>query len=166
MTNASLYATRHIARSAAIAIAALCALPLGACAPTVATHGHRLDDDALAQVRPGRSTRQQVAQLLGSPSSLSTFDDSAWYYVSQTTERRSFYQAEVVEQEVVTITFDATGVVDAVDRRDLDDAREIELVERETATAGNELSVLEQFIGNVGRFNLPRDTVPGGGGPP
>lgn len=135
--------------------AAAVASTLVACSPTVATHGHRLDDEVLAQIQPGVTPREQVARLLGSPSSLSTFDDSAWYYVSQRTERKSFYQEEVVAQEVVTIRFDQQGTVDEVIRADLADAREIEVVERQTPTAGNELSVLEQFIGNVGRFNTP-----------
>ena len=39
----------------------------------------------------------------------------------------------------------------------MDDANEVVLVERETPTSGSELSVIEQFIGNIGRFNLPRD---------
>ena len=132
-------------------------LALGACSPTVRTHGHRLDDPALAQITPGQTSREQVAQLLGSPSALSTFDDSAWYYVSQRTERRSFYQKDVVEQKVVTISFDDQGLVSDVDQHDLDQARAIEPVERITPTEGNELSLFEQFVGNVGRFNLPRE---------
>ena len=128
---------------------------LAACSPTVATHGHRIDDEALARIQPGLTSRNEVLGLLGSPSSLSTFDDGSWYYVSQRTERKSFYQADVVDQQVVTISFDDTGTVETVEQVDLADAREIELVDRETPTEGNELSVLEQFIGNVGRFNLP-----------
>jgi outer membrane protein assembly factor BamE (lipoprotein component of BamABCDE complex) len=133
------------------------ATALAACSPTVANHGHRLDEEAVAQIRPGLTSREEVARLLGSPSSLSTFDDSAWYYVSQRTERRSFYQEKVVEQQVVTISFDQQGTVAGVSWDDLTDAREIEVVERETPTAGNELSILEQFVGNVGRFNVPAD---------
>lgn len=132
-------------------------LVLGACSPIVRTHGHRLDDPALAQITPGQTSREQVAQLLGSPSALSTFDDSAWYYVSQRTERRSFYQKDVVEQKVVTISFDDQGLVEDVDEHDLDQARQIEPVARVTPTEGNELSLFEQFVGNVGRFNVPRD---------
>lgn len=141
-------------RRAWITILALL-LTAGACSPTVSTHGHRIDEDILAQIEPGQTSRDQVESLLGSPSSRSTFDDGSWYYVSQRTERKSFYQENLVDQQVVTITFDPSGVVEAVDRNALDDARQIQPVERETPTEGNELSLLEQFIGNVGRFNLP-----------
>ncbi|HYZ25824.1 MAG TPA: outer membrane protein assembly factor BamE [Geminicoccaceae bacterium] len=132
-------------------------LALIACTPQISNHGYRLDEAAFAQVEPGRTTREQVLQLLGSPSSLTTFDGSVWYYVSQRTERMSFYQEEVVNQDVVSITFDDLGTVTQVDRHGLDQANEVSLVDRETPTSGSELSVLEQFIGNIGRFNPPAD---------
>jgi len=151
---------RPVARPSAWAsLIAIGSLSLGllACSPMVRTHGHVLDEDALARIEPGRTSRDQVARLLGSPSSRGTFDDSAWYYVSQRTERHSFYQEQVVEQNVVAITFDQRGTVRDVTRRDLDDARDVDLVARETPTVGNELTFVEQLIGNLGRFNLPDD---------
>lgn len=132
-----------------------------ACSPIVSTHGHRLDDAALGQIQPGRTTRDQVAQLLGSPSATTTFGDDAWYYVSQRSERFSFYQEQIVEQNVVSITFDERGTVRAVERHGLEQAHDVQLVGRTTPTTGNELTVIEQFIGNLGRFNVPREE--GGG---
>jgi outer membrane protein assembly factor BamE (lipoprotein component of BamABCDE complex) len=132
-------------------------LALIACTAQVSYHGYRLDEAAFAQVVPGRTSREQVLQLLGSPSSLATFDGSVWYYVSQRTERMSFYQEEVVNQDVVAIAFDDLGTVTQVDRHGLDRAQEVSLVDRETPTSGSELSVFEQFIGNIGRFNPPVD---------
>jgi outer membrane protein assembly factor BamE (lipoprotein component of BamABCDE complex) len=135
--------------------ALIATLSLPACAPTITTHGHRFDAAALAQVEPGRSSQRDVTQLLGSPSSLATFDDRTWYYISQRIERHSFYYSTVVSQDVVAIVFDDQGTVSQIDRHGLDSARDIDLVARETPTAGNELSVIEQFLGNIGRFNPP-----------
>jgi outer membrane protein assembly factor BamE (lipoprotein component of BamABCDE complex) len=133
--------------------ALLASLALLGCIPQVSNHGYRLDEAALAQVEPGRTSRDEVLQLLGSPSAVTTFDGSVWYYVGQRTERMSFYQEEVVNQDVVAIAFDDAGTVSQVDRHGLDQAHEVSLVERETPTAGSELTVFEQFIGNIGRFN-------------
>ncbi len=135
------------------ALLTLVALPLAACAPEISTHGYRLDEATLAQLEPGLTTRDQALQLLGSPSSVATFDDRVWYYVTQRTERRSFYQEQVVDQQVVAVTFDDRDRISSIDQHGIDDAREIELVSRETPTSGNELNVFEQFIGNIGRFN-------------
>jgi len=135
----------------------LAALALSACIPQVSNHGYRLDEAALAQVEAGRTSREQVLQLLGSPSSLTTFDGSVWYYVGQRTERLSFYQEQVVDQSVVAIAFDDLGTVSSIERHGLDRAQEVSLVDRETPTSGTELSVFEQFVGNIGRFNPPAD---------
>jgi outer membrane protein assembly factor BamE (lipoprotein component of BamABCDE complex) len=135
------------------ALLALLMLPAAACTPEVSTHGYRLDQAALARLEPGSTTRDETLQLLGSPSSVATFDDRVWYYVTQRTERRSFYQEEVVEQQVVAVIFDERGLLSSIDQHDMGDAREIDLVSRETPTSGNELNIFEQFIGNIGRFN-------------
>jgi outer membrane protein assembly factor BamE (lipoprotein component of BamABCDE complex) len=127
------------------------------CVPQVTNHGYRFDEAALAQVEPGRTTRDEVQQLLGSPSSIATFDGAVWYYVSQRTERMSFYQEDVVNQDVVSFTFDDFGTVRSVDRHGLERAHEVSMVDRETPTSGSELNAFEQFIGNIGRFNPPAD---------
>ncbi|HEX2477811.1 MAG TPA: outer membrane protein assembly factor BamE [Geminicoccaceae bacterium] len=132
-------------------------LSVGACVPQVSNHGYRLDEAALAQIEPGRTTRDEVLQLLGSPSTLTTFDGSVWYYVSQRTERMSFYQEDVVNRDVLSVTFDELGAVAQIDRHGLEQGHEVNLVGRETPTAGSELTALEQFIGNIGRFNPPAD---------
>ncbi len=133
---------------------ALLALPvLPGCTPTVETHGHSLDDAQIAKIKPGSSSRQEVLQLMGSPSSLSTFDDKAWYYVSQRTEKTSFYQQDVVDQEVVSVTFDEAGRVAGIDRHGLDQVAAIDPVDRVTPTAGSSPSIFKQLIGNIGRFS-------------
>ena len=148
---------RPTGRRAGIWSGVLAAIALVACVPQVSNHGYRLDEAALAQIEPGRTTRDQVLQMLGSPSALTTFDGSVWYYVSQRTERMSFYQEDVVNQDVVAIAFDDVGTVASVDRHGLEQAQEVSLVDRETPTAGSELTAFEQFIGNIGRFNPPAD---------
>jgi outer membrane protein assembly factor BamE (lipoprotein component of BamABCDE complex) len=132
-------------------------LSVVACSPDISTHGHRFDAAALARVEPGNSSQDDVMNLLGSPSALATFDDRTWYYISQRTEQHSFYFSTVVSQDVVAIVFDDQGTVSAINRNGLDSAMDVDLVDRETPTAGNELTVLEQFLGNIGRFNPPAE---------
>jgi len=133
-------------------MAVLSSLAFTACTPTVATHGHTFDEAAIAQIEPGRSSQQEVMQLLGSPSSLASFDGEVWYYVSQRTEKISFYQEDVVGQDVIAIAFDEQGVVDEVDRHGLEQTAAVEPVDRVTPTAGEAPSIFEQLIGNIGRF--------------
>lgn len=143
-----------------LVIAILAPAVLLGCSPTVETHGHSLDEAQIAKIKPGSSSRQEVLQLMGSPSSLSTFDDKAWYYVSQRTEKKSFYQKDVVDQEVVTVTFDEEGRVAGIDRHGLDQVAAIDPVDRVTPTAGSSPSIIKQLIGNIGRFSTGNDVDP------
>ncbi|MEM7043935.1 MAG: outer membrane protein assembly factor BamE [Pseudomonadota bacterium] len=147
-------------RALGLAIALVAAPLLAGCTPTVETHGHSLDEDQLSKIQLGSTSRQEVLQLMGSPSALSTFDDAAWYYVSQRTEKTSFYQKNVVDQEVVTVTFDENDRVTAVDRHGLEQVASINPVDRVTPTAGSSPSIWKQLIGNIGRFSGSSGTDP------
>jgi len=151
----------HGAASALAATLLISSVLLG-CTPTIETHGHSLEEAQIAKITPGSTSRQEVLQLMGSPSSLSTFDDAAWYYVSQRTEKRSFYQKGVVDQEVLAISFNQQGLVTAINRSGLDQVASIDPVDRVTPTSGSSPSIVEQLISNIGRFS----NAPGGASDP
>lgn len=131
---------------------------LGACAPIVRSKGHVLDEDAIGSIEVGAATQDDVYVALGSPSSVNAFGDTTWYYVSARTERTAFFQDELKDQQVVAIVFDDAGTVAAIDRYGLEDGWKLALVERETPTYGKSLGVLQQLIGNVGRFTTDEGT--------
>src|SRR5262245_59540882 len=81
------------------------ALGLGACTPVINNNGFVMDEDALQQIRPGGQTREQVSQMLGSPSSVAVFDDQTWLYIHRRTSQRAFLDPQVLEQDVIAITF-------------------------------------------------------------
>jgi outer membrane protein assembly factor BamE (lipoprotein component of BamABCDE complex) len=139
--------------SAAPLLALALGLGTAACSPIVHTRGHMVDSERLAQVRAGQSTADDVLRILGTPTSVGTFDTRSWYYIGQVTERTAFFEPEVVERRVVAIRFESNGVVKEI--RDIDKAQgqELEVVDRATPTAGHEMGLLEQLLGNVGKFN-------------
>jgi outer membrane protein assembly factor BamE (lipoprotein component of BamABCDE complex) len=136
----------------ALTIAALLTLS-AACAPMTETRGYVPDDVLLGELRPGVHDRNSVASLLGSPSSVGTFDSATWYYITRRTEQLAFFAEEVVDQQVVAVDFDDKGVLTGVRRFTLEDANQIQLVERTTPSRGKELTVLQQIFGNIGRFS-------------
>ncbi len=125
---------------------------LAACSPTVAMRGNLVEDRRLAQVEVGRSTAAEVMETLGTPSTVATFDPTTWYYIGQRTEQTAFFQPEVVERRVVVVRFDDNGVLQEMQELGVEDARDIELVDRQTPTLGREMGFLEQMVGNLGRF--------------
>jgi outer membrane protein assembly factor BamE (lipoprotein component of BamABCDE complex) len=128
---------------------------LAGCSPTVDQRGNLPDPVKLAEIQPGVTTKDGIAQLLGTPSSVSTFNDKTWYYISRRTEQVAFWDPTVLDQEVVVVAFDDSGVVRDVGRRTLADGQAIEPSARETPAPGHELTFIEQLIGNVGRFSAP-----------
>jgi outer membrane protein assembly factor BamE (lipoprotein component of BamABCDE complex) len=154
---------------AVLTVPILLVFVLGAsgCAPRVHNQGHEVDPERLAQVEPGKTNRDQVLEILGSPSNNSTFGPEIWYYVSQQVHSTLFFRPEVNDRKVVAVEFDAEGVVTAVNTIGLADGRKVQPVERVTPTSGHEMTVLEQVLGNFGRFSRkPTGPQPGAGVPP
>ena len=132
--------------------AATFSFSLTACSPAIDQRGNMPDPELISQITPGVATRNDIEILLGSPSSTATFGNDTWYYIAARVETLAFYEPTVREQQVVAVDFDETGTVTAVRRYGLDDAREIEPVERTTPTSGKKLTILQQLVGNFGRF--------------
>ncbi len=95
----------------------------------------------------------QVAEILGSPSNISTFDQETWYYVSMRTETTAFFEPDVMTRQVVILRFDKAGTLADVRTIGLEEGRDVLPVERETPTSGNEMTIIEQILGNLGKFN-------------
>jgi len=132
---------------------AFVATGLAACAATVDQRGNLPAPEKLAQIQPGTTTREQVVKILGTPSSTGVFDDKNWYYISRRTKQVSFFDPDVLDQQVYIVNFDGAGVVRGVDHKDLKDGRDIEPAPGATPAPGRELTFLEQVLGNIGRFN-------------
>ena len=133
------------------------------CATSVDQRGNLPSQDKIAEVHPGSTTKDEVIKILGSPSSVSIFNDKSWYYISRRTEQFSFFDPDVVDQQVYVVNFDNQDVVKAVDHKGLEDGKEIIPVARVTPAPGRELSFLEQLIGNLGKFNSAAGGSSGGG---
>jgi outer membrane protein assembly factor BamE (lipoprotein component of BamABCDE complex) len=137
---------------------------LSACSPTIDTRGNLPDSDTVLQVQPGIDDRTQVAKLLGSPSTLATFNDKTWYYISKKTSRIAFWDPDVLDQEVLMVKFDDAGIVSDMKVYGLEDAHAVTPDPNETPTSGRELTILQQLLGNLGRFGGNAGSIfsPGG----
>ncbi len=123
-----------------------------ACTPTQATRGNIVEDYRMAEIVPGVSTRTSVLQSLGSPTTQAPFDENVWYYIGQKTEKTGIFDPKVVEKKVVVVAFNNEGIVDTIEEVQAEDV-DVPHVRRKTPTSGNEITVLQQLLGNVGRFN-------------
>lgn len=133
-------------------LAGALSLGLGACGQSIAVRGNLPTPEDVSKINPGVHSRIDIANLLGSPSTISTFEDSKWYYIGQKTTAFAFFEPEVLERKVVVVSFDDKGIVAATKTYTLEDSQEIDPVDRVTPTEGREITILQQLIGNLGRF--------------
>lgn len=126
---------------------------LAACQATVDQRGNLPPADAIGQIKPGTTDRATVTRLIGSPSSVASFDPNTWYYISAKSKELAFFRPEIMDQQVVVITFDKDGVVSDMRKLTQDQGATIQPVSRTTPAPGKELSFIEQLLGNFGRFN-------------
>lgn len=136
---------------------------LSACSPNLNSHGNIPDVELVKSIRIGISNRDQVSAMLGTPSAVATFDKEAWYYVGSRTSQIAFWEPDLLERKVLVVRFDKKGVVQQVERLDKQDGRDVQVVDRKTPTRGKELTVLEQLLGNVGKFSGPESDDGGAG---
>ncbi|MGH7061726.1 MAG: outer membrane protein assembly factor BamE [Stellaceae bacterium] len=148
--------------------APIAAVAIAGCAPSVEQRGNLPPPDAVAEIHPGKTTKDEVVKILGTPSSVGIFDDKSWYYISKRTKQVAFFLPDTTDQQVFVVDFDKNGVVSAVDHKGLKDAEVITPAPGATPAPGRELTFLEQILGNLGRFNggggSPASTGSGGGG--
>lgn len=151
---AALDMTRYISRRAARTAlwVAFAAGILTGCAETVHTRGNLPDPTVVAQIAPGKQTREQITQMLGTPSTVATFEQETWFYIGGRVKTKAFFNPEVLERKILAIRFDKSGKVAEINSIDATKIEKVELVARETPTKGRELTFLQQIIGNIGRF--------------
>lgn len=143
----------------ALLMSAAVALAIGACKPMVEYRGNDPDNDKVADIKPGQSTKVQVTRLLGSPTTVSPLDQQTWYYISRKEEQFAFLKPTVKAQNIVEISFDSAGVVRGIKHYSLEDAKKVRYVARTTPTQIEEPSLLRSLYdllitGPVNRSNV------------
>ena len=129
---------------------------LASCATIVDQRGFAPTPGSIEKLDVGSQSREDVVRLIGSPSTVGTFNPNVWYYISQKQETYAFFKPVMLEQNVMQLSFNDSGRLQGIKKYELADGKDIDMVSRITPTAGKELTVLEQIMGNVGRFSGPR----------
>ena len=135
-----------------ILAAGVVVLALSACESRLDTRGNLLDPELVVEITPGEQNRDEVVAILGSPSSITPFGSDTWYYISQRTETFAFLAPKVTERKILVVKFDKDGKVAKVDTVGLEAGQVINPIQRKTMTHGNKMTVIEQLVGNLGRF--------------
>ena len=111
----------------------------------VRQHGAVISSDALTQVPIG-SSKQQVRLALGSPSTTSSVDGEAFYYISQRIEERAFFRPRETDRRVVVVEFDDSETVTRIAEFGLKDGQVFDFTTETTPTGGNRTNLIRQIL--------------------
>ncbi len=114
-------------------------------------NGNMPSPDKVAQISVGQ-TRGEVANILGSPSSVSSFDANTWIYMSSTFKKVAFFKPKELDRKVLSINFDDKGKVIKISNYDKDDGKQIKISEQETPTSGHNIGFFKKYFGGVGTY--------------
>jgi outer membrane protein assembly factor BamE (lipoprotein component of BamABCDE complex) len=115
-------------------------------------HGYIVDEQAVAQIRPGMSA-DQVLQTLGTPSTVSTVGNKSWYYISQGTRRRvQFLTPSTTDQRVTAVYFNQGLRVERVALYGLEDGKVFDFITRTTPAGGGDQNFVSQLFRGLGRW--------------
>ncbi|MFW8592764.1 outer membrane protein assembly factor BamE [Cribrihabitans neustonicus] len=146
---AKAFFTKPVLRGVVMAAAALA---LAGCAAVYRKHGYVPAPELLDEVVVGVDTRDSVAESIGVPSSTGVLNDSGYYYVATRFRHYGAAEPRPVARDLVAISFDTAGVVQAVERYSLEDGRVVPLERRVTSSSVQDNTFLRQLLGNLGNF--------------
>jgi outer membrane protein assembly factor BamE (lipoprotein component of BamABCDE complex) len=124
------------------------------CAASYTNHGYAPTEEELSVLQVGRDTQDSVAEAIGRPSSTGLLKQSGWYYMSSRVKHYLYHADEIVERQLVAISFDKRGRVSNIERFTLEDGRVLALNRRVTDTGIKGVSFLRQLLSNIGRVDL------------
>lgn len=132
---------------------------MAACTPQINHRGYYPKAGAFAQVSEGMA-KSEVEGILGSPSTTASvnFQGDSYYYITSTTESRSFLTPVETSREVIAIRFNKSDQVTSTAQYGLQDGRVIDINSRKTPVTGSELTLLQELLHSLG------SATPGVGG--
>lgn len=127
---------------------------LSACSAQFTNHGYVPPPEDLEMIVPGIDTQTSVEDSIGRPSASGVVGDNTWLYVASRQRFFTYHAPEVVERQIVAISFDDRGTVENIRELSLEDGDVVRFSRRVTETNIQEVTFLRQLIGNFGRVNI------------
>ena len=130
---------------------------LVSCTQPIEVHGNRISLKAFDIIEPGKTTEQQVLEQLGKPVITQDYGPKSWVYVESKSQKSVFSGKKILNRTVVRVSFNKKGIATSIDIIPYDKEFDPKIATRKTPTAGQEITVFQQLIGNFGRFESKND---------
>ena len=118
----------------------------------VTHNGNMPSEERISQIAVGDSMGK-VRSVLGSPSSIVSFDRNTWIYMSSDIKRVAFFAPEEINRDVLTIKFNDQDEVSEITRLGQEDGAKVKISKDATETLGQEPGFFRKYFGGVGQYN-------------
>lgn len=134
-------------------VGAAAILMLCSCIKNTELVGYTFKSENIDKIKVGQTSKSYIKNTLGSPSLAATYGGDIWYYVATEYETVAFFKPKVKNQKVVEISFGSNDIVSNLKEYSASDAQNVKIISDTTNAQGNDVGVIGQLLGNVGRFN-------------
>ena len=115
------------------------------------TEGNMPPKKDIMQLKRGMK-QEEVRNIMGSPSVVSSLDHRSWIYMNATMKRLAFFKPEELERNVVAVEFDLDGKVEKVVQLTKENGVEIVVSNEETPVMGTREGFMQKYFGGVGQY--------------
>lgn len=129
-------------------------LSVSACSSTIdkperlKTEGYIFDSNSLRNVPVG-SSKQQVLQNFGTPSTDTDLSDNVFYYISQQRYQAAlFLKPEIINRRVLAVYFDKNDKVTKVAQYGIKDQKIFDFISQTTPTLTTNKNIILQILGD------------------
>jgi outer membrane protein assembly factor BamE (lipoprotein component of BamABCDE complex) len=129
---------------------------LAGCSATYKNHGYVPSDSDLAELVEGVDIKATVDDVIGPPTSAGLMAGGDYYYVRSRVRTFGMFRPEVVERQILAISFDETDTIRNIERFGLEDGKTVALSRRVTDSSVEDNTFWRQVIGNIGNIS-PED---------
>ena len=112
----------------------------------VQAHGKQVSKDELARLKVGEHTKGDVLALIGSPTTISPFDENTWVYSGHHESRVAFLDPALDKQQTILLTFDQEGLLRGINSRGKESVVPVNPSDAETPSAGQQSTVLNKLF--------------------
>lgn len=134
-------------------LALVCFLFVGACSATYKNHGYVPSEADLAELVVGVDSRATVDDMIGTPSASGVLSEGDYYYIRSRFRTFGMFKPEVVERQVLAISFDEQDTIQNIERFSLADGNIVPLTRRVTDSSVVNNGFLRQLLGNIGNID-------------
>lgn len=134
-------------------VALICVITAMACTSQYRNHGYVPSEETLRDLVVGVDTRATVDDLVGTPSTSGILSEGDYYYVRSRIREYGVRRPEVIDRQVVAISFNSNDTIANIERFGLEDGQVVPLTRRVTDSSVVGNGFLRQVFGNIGNID-------------